>query len=396
MNILILNSGSSSIKYQLISMPSVAVICRGLIERIGTKNAGISHESNGQEIRKTKEILSHKVGLEFMVEMLTNADFGVISSPEEIEMIGHRVVHGGSSFASSTLITSEVKSKIKELIPLAPLHNPANLEGIIMAEEVFPNAKQVAVFDTAFHQTIPEKTSTYAIPTGLTEKHDIRLYGFHGTSHKYVSEKAIGYLRKPNSKIISIHLGNGCSVTAIQDGKSIDHSLGFAPSNGLIMGTRSGDIDHAIIFYLVEDLGYELNEVKALLNKQSGMLGLTSFSDLRDIQREAENGNASCKLALEMNAYRVKKYIGAYAAAMNGIDAVIFTAGIGENSSLLRQLICNDMDFLGIELDAAKNEQRSTDPLEISTDSSAVKILVIPTNEELEIAKQAYELCKLL
>lgn len=394
MNILILNSGSSSIKYQLISMPSAAVICRGLIERIGAKNAEITHESNGEKNRKTKEILNHKTGLELMVEMLTNADFGVISSPEEIEIIGHRVVHGGSSFVSSTLITNEVRNKIKELIPLAPLHNPANLQGIIMAEEVFPNAKQVAVFDTAFHRTIPEKANTYAIPKNLTEKHDIKLYGFHGTSHKYVSEKAIDFLGKPESKIISIHLGNGCSITAIQNGKSMDHSLGFAPSNGLIMGTRSGDIDHAIIFYLIEDLGYELSEVKALLIKQSGMLGLTGFSDLRDIQREAENGNSDCKLALEMNAYRVKKYIGAYAAAMNGVDALIFTAGIGENSSLLRQLICNDLDFLGIKIDAAKNKQRSTYTLEISSADSAVKILVIPTNEELEIAKQAFELCE--
>lgn len=390
MNILILNSGSSSIKYQLIAMPSEEVICKGLIERIGAKNAEISHESNGQKIKETKSILNHKIGLELMVEMLTNADFGVISSPEEIEIIGHRVVHGGSDFAGSTLITSEVKSKIKELIPLAPLHNPANLEGIIMAEEVFQHAKQVAVFDTAFHRTIPEKANTYAIPKNLTEKHNIKLYGFHGTSHKYVSEKAIGFLGKPESKIISIHLGNGCSITAIKNGKSIDHSLGFAPSNGLIMGTRSGDIDHAIIFYLVEDLGYDLGDVKTMLIKQSGMLGLTGFSDLRDIQREAENGNADCKLALEMNAYRVKKYIGAYVAAMNGVDALIFTAGIGENSSILRQLICSDMDFLGIELDVAKNKHRSDGISEISTADSQVKILVIPTNEEIEIAKQAY------
>ncbi|MFB0907131.1 MAG: acetate/propionate family kinase, partial [Spirosomataceae bacterium] len=326
MNILILNSGSSSIKYQLIKMPAETVICKGLIERIGAEDAKITHESDNQKVREVAEIPNHKIGLELMVKMLTNAEFGVISSPEEIEMIGHRVVHGGSKFTGTTLIADSVKDEIRELIPLAPLHNPANLEGIVMAEEIFPNAKQVAVFDTAFHRTIPERAAKYAIPNKLFYDENIRLYGFHGTSHKYISEKAIQYLEKPDTKIISIHLGNGCSVTAIHKGESIDHSLGFAPSNGLIMGTRSGDIDHSVIFYLIETLGYKPNELKDILNKQSGMLGLTGFSDLRDIQREAENGNADCKLALEMNAYRVKKYIGAYTAAMNGVDAIIFTA----------------------------------------------------------------------
>ncbi|MFB0948170.1 MAG: acetate kinase [Spirosomataceae bacterium] len=392
MNILILNSGSSSIKYQLIKMPAETVICKGLIERIGAEDAKITHESDNQKVREVAEFPNHKIGLELMVKMLTNAEFGVISSPEEIEMIGHRVVHGGSKFTGTTLIADSVKDEIRELIPLAPLHNPANLEGIVMAEEIFPNAKQVAVFDTAFHRTIPERAAKYAIPNKLFYDENIRLYGFHGTSHKYISEKAIQYLEKPDTKIISIHLGNGCSVTAIHKGESIDHSLGFAPSNGLIMGTRSGDIDHSVIFYLIETLGYKPNELKDILNKQSGMLGLTGFSDLRDIQREAENGNADCKLALEMNAYRVKKYIGAYTAAMNGVDAIIFTAGIGENSSLLRRMICEEMDYLGIEINNSQNEQRSDDILEISTTDSRVKVLVIPTNEELEIAKQAYDL----
>lgn len=392
MNILILNAGSSSIKYQVIEMPAQVIICRGLIERIGAEDAKITHENDSKKISEVTEILNHKAGLELMVRMLTNNEFGVISSPEEIKMIGHRVVHGGSNFTGITLITDEVKDEIKELIPLAPLHNPANLEGILMAEEVFPEATQVAVFDTAFHQTIPDIAAKYAIPNKFFGDENIRLYGFHGTSHKYVSERAITYLGKAESKIISIHLGNGCSATAIHNGKSVDHSLGFAPSNGLIMGTRSGDIDHSVIFYLVETLGYELNEVKALLNKQSGMLGLTGFSDLRDIQREAESGNADCKLALEMNAYRVKKYIGAYTAAMNGVDAIIFTAGIGENSSLLRQMVCSEMDYFGIKLDNVKNKQRIDYISEISTSNSSVKILVIPTNEELEIAKQAYDL----
>lgn len=392
MNILILNAGSSSLKYQLISMPAEKVICRGLIERIGEKNAKVTHEANQQKISKTQEILNHKHGLACMVNLLTQDEIGVISSTNEIEVIGHRVVHGGSSFAESTVITHEVKSKIEELIPLAPLHNPANLAGISLAEAVFPHAMQVAVFDTAFHQTIPQKASTYAIPKALTNENRIKLYGFHGTSHKYVSEKAIEFLQNSNAKIISVHLGNGCSITAIQDRKSIDHSLGFGPSNGLIMGTRSGDIDHSIIFYLVETLGYELEQVKTLLNKASGMFGLTEFSDLRDIQHGAANGNNDCRLALEMNAYRVKKYIGAYTAAMNGVDALVFTGGIGENSSVLRKMICQDMTYVGIHLDTLKNEQPNNGLTEISSPEATVKILVIPTNEELEIAKQAFAL----
>lgn len=373
-------------------MPAEKVICRGLIERIGEKNAKVTHEANQQKISKTQEILNHKHGLACMVNLLTQDEIGVISSTNEIEVIGHRVVHGGSSFAESTVITHEVKSKIEELIPLAPLHNPANLAGISLAEAVFPHAMQVAVFDTAFHQTIPQKASTYAIPKALTNENRIKLYGFHGTSHKYVSEKAIEFLQNSNAKIISVHLGNGCSITAIQDRKSIDHSLGFGPSNGLIMGTRSGDIDHSIIFYLVETLGYELEQVKTLLNKASGMFGLTEFSDLRDIQHGAANGNNDCRLALEMNAYRVKKYIGAYAAAMNGVDALVFTGGIGENSSVLRKMICQDMTYVGIHLDTLKNEQPNNGLTEISSPEATVKILVIPTNEELEIAKQAFAL----
>ena len=375
-------------------MPTEVVVCQGNIERIGEAEGKITHQKAAAEFIETAEIATHKDGLLRIAELLIDENKGVINSSEEIDVVGHRVVHGGKSFSETTLIDEAVKQQIKRLIPLAPLHNPANLAGINLAEEIFPKAKQVAVFDTAFHQTIPAKASTFAIPRKLTEENDLKLYGFHGTSHKYVSEKAIAYLGKPDSKIISVHLGNGCSITAIHNGKSIDHSLGFAPSNGLIMGTRSGDIDHSLIFYLVETLGYPLNEVKTMLNKQSGMLGLTGYSDLRDIQREAEKGNADCKLALEMNAYRVKKYIGAYIAAMNGVDALIFTAGIGENSSLLRKLICDEMDYLGIKLDEAKNNQRSNAIFEISETNSPVQLLVVPTNEELEIAKQAYGIAK--
>ena len=272
------------------------------------------------------------------------------------------------------------------------MHNPANLEGIVVAEDIFPNAKQVAVFDTAFLQSIPEKAYKYAIPNEFLIEHHIRLYGFHGTSHKYVSEKAIQFLEKKESKIISIHLGNGCSMTAVKNGKSIDHSMGFSPLEGLIMGTRSGTIDPSIVFYLKDKLKYNLKEINMLLNKQSGMLGLTGYSDLRDIETMATKGNKDCILALQMNAYRIKKYIGSYAAALNGLDAIVFTAGIGENSNYMRQLICEDLDFLGINLDAEKNNTRSKEIRAINEKDSKTKILVIPTNEELEIAKQAMKL----
>ncbi len=392
MNILIINSGSSSIKFQLMDMPSEALLCSGLVERIGHEDAVLNYKTASIALKQKSHIMDHKQGLHKVVELLLDPENGVIKSTNEIRVVGHRVVHGGNSFSDTTIITEEVKRKIQDLISLAPLHNPGNLEGILVAEEFFPSAKQIAVFDTAFHQTIPEKARKYAIPNALYEKNSIQLYGFHGTSHQYVSEKAIEYLGLKTSKIISIHLGNGCSMTAILNGKSIDHSLGFTPSNGLIMGSRSGDIDHGIIFHLVNNLGYSVDEVKELLTYKSGMLGLTGHIDLRDIEAAAENGNATCILALEMNAYRIKKYIGSYTSVMNGLDAIIFTAGIGENSSMIRKLACADMDFFGIELDETKNESRSKDFREISNTSSKVKILVIPTNEELEIAKQAYEL----
>jgi acetate kinase len=316
----------------------------------------------------------------------------VIKSTSEIEAVGHRVVHGGSTFSNTTIINQVVKDKIKKLFSLAPLHNPANYEGIVVAESFFPNAKQIAVFDTAFHQTIPVEAYKYAIPKKFLVENNIRLYGFHGTSHKYVSEQAIAHLGIESSKIITIHLGNGCSMTAVKDGKSIDHTLGFGPVTGLIMGTRSGDIDHAIIFHLVNNLGYSLDEVNNLLQKESGMFGLTGYSDLRDIESEAEKGNAECQLALDMNAYRIKKYIGAYVAAMNGLDAIVFTAGIGENSSFIRKLVCTNMDYFGIELDEEKNNIRAKVLAEIHTENSKTKILIVPTNEEVEIAKQSFEL----
>ncbi len=392
MKILIINSGSSSIKYQLIQMPQEAVICQGIIERIGAKDALLQYQTNSTELKKHYEIVNHKAGLKKISEYLLDTEIGVIKNTSEIDAVGHRVVHGGNSFSKTTLISKAVKDKIEAYAELAPLHNPHNLEGILLAEQIFPSANQVAVFDTAFHQTIPIKASKYAIPNEFYTEHGIRVYGFHGTSHKYVSEKAIDFLQLKASKIITIHLGNGCSITAIKDGKSIDHSLGFGPSNGLIMGSRSGDIDHSIIFHMVNSLGYDLDKINAILNKKSGMLGLTGYSDLRDIQSEAENGNKDCLLALEMNAYRIKKYIGAYTAAMNGLDAIVFTAGIGENSSKLRQLICDNMDYLNIVLDDSKNEIRNSNIRAIHQTSAKVKILVVPTNEELEIAKQTFQI----
>lgn len=390
--ILIINCGSSSVKYQLITMPTERVICKGIVERIGEKNAILTYKTNTVSFEQVHEIKNHKIGLQKIVDALLDSENGVIKDTNDIEAIGHRVVHGGNSFSNTTRINKKVIQEIKKNIPLAPLHNPHNLEGILLAEELFPLAKQIAVFDTAFHQTIPEKAKKYAIPNEFYEKQGVQVYGFHGTSHKYVSKKAIDYLQLKESKIISIHLGNGCSMTAIVNGKGIDHSLGFSPSNGLIMGSRSGDIDHSIIFYLVNTLNYSLDAVNNLLTKQSGMLGLTGYSDLRDIQKEAENGNSDCILALDMNAYRIKKYIGAYTAAMNGLDAIIFTAGIGENSAVLRKMVCDDLDALGIDFDNHKNNVKSNDIREINTPSSKVKILVIPTNEELEIAKQVLQL----
>ncbi len=391
MKIVIINSGSSSIKYQLIEMPSKEIICSGMIDRIGLETSNLSYVTKTDKIEKTIPIPNHKKGLKKIAALLMDEKVGVIKSTNEIYAVGHRVVHGGSDFSNTTIIDTEVKDRIKQLFELAPLHNPANFEGIVVAEEIFESAKQVAVFDTAFHQTLPVEAYKYAIPNFLLTENKIRVYGFHGTSHKYVSEQAKAYLEK-SSKIITIHLGNGCSMAAIKDGKSIDTTLGFGPMNGLIMGTRSGDVDQSAIFYMVNSLGYTVNEVSTMLNKQSGMLGLTGFSDLRDIESNAAQGNKECQLALDMNAYRIRKYIGSYVAALGGLDAIIFTAGIGENSSFIRKLVCTDMEFFGIELDNEKNEIRSKEIREINLPQSKAKILVIPTNEEIEIANQVFEL----
>lgn len=392
MKILIINSGSSSIKFQIINMPTKVVICKGMVERIGLHDAQISLKFDGHSISDKLPIPNHEVALDKMTAFLTDNKLAIINNTDAIDAVAHRVVHGGNRFDKPILIDKEAIAEIERLASLAPLHNPANVKGIKVSMSIFKKARQVAVFDTAFHQTLPEKSYRYAIPRSLADQHHIRVYGFHGTSHKYVTQKAIDYLKAKSSKIISIHLGNGCSITAVKDGESIDHSLGFGPSNGLIMGTRSGDIDQSVIFYLMDDLGMTSKEVNQLLQKQSGLLGLTGRSDLREVQVGAEKGQEDCDLAIAMMAYRIKKFIGSYYSVLNGVDAIVFTAGIGENSSLIREMVCKDMGALGLHLDTERNSVTSSDILEIQSDTSKIKILVIPTNEELEIAEQTYHL----
>lgn len=392
MKILVINSGSSSIKFQLIEMPEKEVLASGMVERIGLDESKVQLQVQGKKFEQMKEISDHEQGLELIAKLLLEPSADLLKNSDEIDAVGHRVVHGGSTFSKTVVIDEEVKGKIKELFGLAPLHNPHNFKGIEVSEKIFKRAVQIAVFDTAFYQSMPEEAFRYAIPEKFYLENQIRTYGFHGTSHKYVSQQAIEYLKKDQSKIITVHLGNGCSITAVRDGKSIEHSLGFGPMNGLVMGTRSGDIDQSVIFYMMDELGYSSAEVKKILQEESGMVGLTGYSDLREIEMKADKGNKDCILALKINAYRVKKYIGAYAAVLNGLDALVFTAGIGENSDVLRNLICSDMDYLGIRLDKDKNRVRRKDLREIQSTDAKVKILVIPTNEEIEIAIQSYEL----
>lgn len=392
MNVLVLNAGSSSLKYQLIEMPSQEVKCVGLVERIGMEDAIFTHEKGDQEHSETCPILDHTIALKKVEAALMNADYGVLKSVDDIDAVGHRVVHGGSRFTKTVLVNEDVKENIKELFALAPLHNPANLTGVEVAESVFKNAKQAVVFDTAFHQTMPQEAYQYAIPNKYLVEDEIRAYGFHGTSHKYVSEQAIQYLGEKSKNIITIHLGNGCSISAIKDGKCVEHSMGLGPSNGLIMGTRAGDIDQSVIFHLQKKFGKTADEVNHILQKESGMKGLTGHSDLRDIGNLAAEGNKDCINALNLAAHRIKKFIGSYTAILNGLDAIVFTAGIGENSSLMRELSCKNMDWLGIDLDTEINNTRAKGIREIQKTSGKVKVLIIPTNEEIEIAKQTFEL----
>ena len=395
MNILVINAGSSSIKYQLIDMTNEETLTSGIVERIGLTDGVITHKTFVGGEKKHKEVFdipNHTVGLNRVAELLTDKDLGVISDPSEIQVVGHRTVHGGEAFQKTTVITDEVKDEIKKLFPLAPLHNPANLTGIEVAEKVFPNATQVAVFDTAFHSTMPAVAYRYAVPTELYENYGIRKYGFHGTSHKYVSEKAIEYLGKKDAKVVTIHIGNGASMAAVNAGICVDTTMGLGPLSGLIMGTRSGDIDPSIIFYLVEQKGYTIEEVSKILNKESGMYGITGKTDMREIESCVVSGDKIAKLSYDMYTYRIKQFIGNYAAAMNGLDAIVFTAGVGENDTCVREMVCSNMDYFGFEIDDAKNAVRSSEIREINKEGSRTKVLVIPTNEELEIAKQALEL----
>ena len=387
MKILVLNSGSSSLKFQLFDMPSGDVLVKGLAERIGEKEGRF--KANDFEVNQA--LPTHKEALELLTDYLLNADNKIINDKSDIAIVGHRVVHGGNTFVQPTIINQKVKDKIKELFSLAPLHNPANLTGIETAEQIFPDATQVGIFDTAFHQSIPEMNNRYAIPDEFYQK-DIRKYGFHGISHQYVSQQAQKKLGTKQCKIITLHLGNGASATAVLDGKSYDTTMGFGPMNGLIMGTRSGDIDQSIIFYMMDKIGYTSPEVQNILNKKSGMTALAGSNDLRDIETNAANGDEKAQLALAMYAGAIKKYIGNFVAQMNGLDALVFTAGIGENSDVVRRMVCDEMSFLGIEIDEQKNQSPRDYAGDITGNNSKVKVWVIPTNEELEIAIQSYEL----
>ncbi len=388
MKILVINSGSSSIKYRLFDIEEKSVLAVGIVERIGLETGRIKHAVGQQETARELRIADHGQGLREMNALLTDAEIGVIADPAEITAVGHRVVHGGEKFSQPTRIDAEVIAVIRELIPLAPLHNPANLQGIEVAMQVFSQAAHVAVFDTAFHQTMPPASYRYAIPDNYYTEHGIRVYGFHGTSHAYVAEKAAEHLDQSLSEtnVITAHLGNGASITAVKNGQSLDTSMGFSPLAGLIMGTRSGDLDPAVVFYMADKFGMSPEEINQTLNKKSGLLGICGSNDARDILERQAAGDEQAKLALEMYTWRIKKYIGAYTAALGRVDALVFTAGIGENSAYIRQQSCAGLENLGIVLDANKNNAPGNSVAEIQTNDSRVKILVIPTNEELRIA----------
>ena len=394
MKILVINTGSSSIKYVVYEMDGHQVLAKGLVDRIGDPASSLTNSLFTPDEHKERIetlIPNHTAGLEMVVKLLTDAEKGIIKDTSEIAAVGHRVVHGGERFSTPVVIDDEVKAKIEELITLAPLHNPANLEGIKVAEQFFPDAKQLAVFDTAFHQTMPPKSFRYPIPNRLYTEEKIRVYGMHGTSHSYVSKQLISQLDKQaeETSVISIHLGNGSSMAAVKGGKCIDTSMGLSPLAGLMMGTRSGDLDPAVPFYLGTTLGMKLEDIDKMLNKESGLKGITGTNDMRDVMDQRAKGDENATLAIDMYVQRIKKYIGAYAAELGALDAIAFTAGIGENSAKLRELVCEGLGVLGIELDKEKNTASGSGNRRISTDSSKVEVWIIPTNEELEIAIQS-------
>ncbi len=389
MKILVINAGSSSLKYQLIDMDTKSVMAKGLCERIGIDGSNLQHTaviSGKDKVKIEKPMKDHGDAIQMVIDALTDKEIGVISSMSEIDAVGHRVVHGGEEFTESCLITEAVLKGLEKCTPLAPLHNPPNIIGIEACRKIMPDTPMTAVFDTAFHQTMPSKAYMYALPYEYYEKYAIRKYGFHGTSHKYVAQEAAKLLgKKPEElKLITCHLGNGSSISAVDGGKCVDTSMGFTPLDGVPMGTRTGAMDPAVVTYLINK-GMSAKEVDTLMNKQSGVQGISGVSsDFRDLCDAADAGNERAKLALDMFAYQVKKFIGAYAAVMNGVDAVVFTAGVGENDSYTRSLIIDGLDYLGVKVDADKNNTRGT--VDISAADAKVKTLVIPTNEELMIA----------
>ncbi|OQY30367.1 MAG: acetate kinase [Candidatus Cloacimonetes bacterium 4572_55] len=392
MKILVLNCGSSSVKFQLFNTETEKPMAKGLVERIGTSTAKLRYQSmhDGRKIEKTIEILDHTVAIRRVLSTLQDKENGAITQPSEIDAVGHRVVHGGETFSESVLITQEVYNQIDICADLAPLHNPPNLKGISACQRLLPNSPQVAVFDTAFHQTMPKRAWIYAVPAILYKRHAIRRYGFHGTSHFYVSRRAAEIIGKDieELKIITAHLGNGCSITAIKNGKSVDTSMGMTPLEGLVMGTRCGDIDPAVITHIMAMEELRLSEINAMMNKHSGLYALSGglSNDMRELTEEAMEGNAAAQLAIDVFVYRLKKYIGAYAAAMGGLDALVFTGGIGENAANIRGKCCENMEFLGIRLDKKKNAVTRAIEARISEEGSPVQVLTVPTAEELVIA----------
>jgi acetate kinase len=396
MKILVINSGSSSIKYRLFDMAAKTVLASGVLEQIGEAESRLTHHTRNAQgemdaVEKAAAVADHQAGFALIGTVL--GESGALRDINELSGIGHRVVHGGEKFTQPTLINQKVIDTIRQLIPLAPLHNPANLLGIEVIMQSASQVPQVAVFDTAFHQSIPEHAFRYAIPQNLYEKHHVRRYGFHGTSHHYVAKQAAASLNRPLNELnlITLHLGNGASATAVKKGKSIDTSMGMTPLEGLIMGTRSGDIDPAIVFYLGRQTGLGRDEVESILNKDSGLKGICGVNDMREIEKLAQTGDSRAKLALEMFCYRIQKYIGAYYAVLGRLDALIFTAGIGEKSPLIRAGTCQGLSHIGIEIDPEKNNQKSKKAFEIQKHGSKVSVFVIPTNEELEIAEQTVE-----
>jgi acetate kinase len=396
MKIIVLNCGSSSIKYQLFDMPARTVLAKGIVDKIGLKGAAIKHKRNdGVEAKIEGDILDHQSGIEYLLGVLISKKYGSIESLDEISAVGHRVVHAGEKFSGSVLITDEVIEALEECVDLAPLHNPPNLKGIYAMKELLPEVLQVGVFDTAFHQTMPPKAYLYGLPYALYEKYKIRRYGFHGTSHKYVSQRACEFLGVDihNQRIITCHLGNGASLAAIDRGRSVDTSMGMTPLEGLVMGTRCGDLDVGALLYIADKEETSIQYTSTLVNKFSGMLGISGISsDMRDIEIAAEQGNERARLAMEIYQYRVRKYIGAYAAAMGGVDMIVFTGGIGENDTVTRTKSLEGLEYMGVLVDTEKSLSIRGKEVEISKPESRVKVLVIPTDEEFMIAKDTYEI----